>query len=538
MYSARDERRAVRLVPAGLFVSCSWAVLVRRAKIVCTIGPASESPSTLVELVRSGMDVARLNFSHGSHDEHGRRAAAVRAAAEQAGRPVAILQDLCGPKIRCGCFPKAAANAENPSKKGGTLDVAPGENVDLVEVESERAMAPAREGGPSQIPINYTGLAEDLRPDDEILLDDGRVSVKVIERADNSRVRAVVKNGGQLRDRCGVHIPSRRVRISALTEKDKSDLAFGLSIGVDYVALSFVRTADDIRLVRDITEAWGQPTPIVAKIETPQAIDNLEDILHVTDAVMVARGDLGVELAPEQVPILQREILGMARVHQRPVIVATEMLQSMVTETRPTRAEASDVATAVYDGTDAVMLSQETATGNHPALVVEMMARIIREAEASRFYRPLSSKAHTDAAGSLWDRTREPQPSKVARQRAAVAEAIARSAAEIARQIEARVIVAFTETGLTARYVSKARPTVPIITFSPNPATCRRLALLWGVTAFPFGAMRHPDEMMDRANGFLLANGLASPGDKFVAMFGAPVGVVGSTNSIRVRVVE
>ena len=524
-------------------MSCCRAVLVRRAKIVCTIGPASETPATLASLVRAGMDVARLNFSHGSHDEHGRRAAAVRAAADQCDRPVAILQDLCGPKIRCGCFPPKTPPPDldggSPApKKSGTLDVADGQAVDLVEVESERAMAPPRAEGPPQIPINYSGLAEDLQPGDELLLDDGRVAVRVLERVDDRRVRATVKNGGQLRDRCGVHIPSRRVRISALTEKDKGDLAFGLSIGVDYVALSFVRTADDIRLVRDITEAWGRPTPIVAKIETPQAIDNLAEILRVTDAVMVARGDLGVELPPEQVPILQREILGMAHVHQRPVIVATEMLQSMVTEARPTRAEASDVATAVFDGTDAVMLSQETATGNHPPLVVEMMARIIREAEASRFYRPLSSEAAAEASpgGSLWDRVREPP--KVARQRAAVAEAIARSAAEIARQIEARVIVAFTETGLTARYVSKARPTVPIITFSPNATTRRRLALLWGVTAFDIEALRDPDEMIDRASAFLVANGLASPGDKFVAMFGAPVGVTGSTNSIRVRVVE
>jgi pyruvate kinase len=516
-------------------------VLVRRAKIVCTIGPASETPATLVQLVRAGMDVARLNFSHGSHEEHGRRAAAVRAAADECDRPVAILQDLCGPKIRCGCFPPkpGAPAGEDAPKKAGTLDLADGQTVDLVEVESDRATAPPREGGPPQVPINYAGLAEDLRPGDELLLDDGRVAVRVIERVDDKRVRAAVSHGGALRDRVGVHIPSRRVRISALTEKDKSDLAFGLSIGVDYVALSFVRTADDVKLVRDITEAWGRPTPIVAKIETPQAIDNLEEILRVTDAVMVARGDLGVELPPERVPILQRGILGLARVHQRPVIVATEMLQSMVTETRPTRAEASDVATAVFDGTDAVMLSQETATGNHPPLVVEMMARIIREAEASRFYRPLSSEAPAEAAsGSLWDRVREAPPTKVARQRAAVAEAIARGACDIARQIDARVIVAFTETGLTARYVSKARPTVPILTFSPNPVTRRRLALLWGVTSFSIEALRDPDEMIDRASAFLLAHGLASPGDKFVAMFGAPVGVVGSTNSIRVRVVE
>ena len=489
------------------------------------------------------MDVARLNFSHGSHEEHGRRAAAVRAAADECDRPVAILQDLCGPKIRCGCFPRPvdwarATEEQAPPKKNGTLELTDGQTIELVEVENDKATAPPREGAPPQIPVHYQGLADDLRPGDEVLMDDGRVTVHVGERVDDKRVRATVAHGGMLRDRVGVHLPSHRVRISALTEKDKADLAYGLSIGVDYVALSFVRTADDIKLVRDITEAWGRPTPIVAKIETPQAIDNLEDILRVTDAVMVARGDLGVELAPERVPILQREILGLARVHQRPVIVATEMLQSMVTETRPTRAEASDVATAVFDGTDAVMLSQETATGHHPPLVVEMMARIIREAEASPYYKPLSSEAPVGAAtGSLWDGMHA-SSHKVAKQRAAVAEAIARAACDVALNIEARVIVAFTETGLTARYVSKARPTVPIITFSPVPATRRRLALLWGVTAFSFDGMRDPDEMMDRASMFLVANGLASPGDKFVAMFGAPVGVVGSTNSIRVRVVE
>lgn len=520
-------------------MSCCPAVLVRRAKIVCTIGPASDSSATLSQLVAAGMDVARLNFSHGSHEEHGRRAAAVRAAADEHDRPVAILQDLCGPKIRCGRFPPRTDEDPSAPKKSGTMDVVDGHAVDLVEVPTDKSNAPPRDGGPPQVPIHYEGLAEDLQVGDEVLMDDGRVAVRVTEKIDEVRVRATVTHGGQLRDRCGVHIPSRRVRISALTEKDKGDLAFGLSIGVDYVALSFVRTADDIKLVRDITEAWGRPTPIVAKIETPQAIDNLEDILRVTDAVMVARGDLGVELPPEQVPILQREILGMARVYQRPVIVATEMLQSMVTETRPTRAESSDVATAVFDGTDAVMLSQETATGNHPALVVEMMARIIREAEASRFYKPLSSEAPPDAAStSMWDRAREAGQAKGARQRAAVAEAIARSAGEIARQIDARVIVAFTESGLTARYVSKARPTSPIIAFSPNPVTRRRLALLWGVTSFSIEALRDPDEMIERASMSLVANGLASPGDKFVAMFGAPVGVTGSTNSIRVRVVE
>jgi pyruvate kinase len=370
---------------------------------------------------------------------------------------------------------------------------------------------------PNEIPIQYEGLAQDLRADDVVLLDDGRVSLTVT-KIDGLRVHATVTQPGDLRDRVGVHLPARRVRIATLTEKDKADLSLGLGLGVDYVALSFVRSADDVRLVREICEAWGRPTPIVSKIETPSAIDELEPIILASDAVMVARGDLGVEFNPERVPIIQREILGLARIHQRPVIVATEMMQSMVTATRPTRAEASDVATAVFEGTDAVMLSAETATGAHPALVVRMMARIVVEAEQSTFYRPLSSE----------------QPGA----RANVAEAVARNACDIARDVGARVIVAFTESGQSARYASKARPTTPIIAFSPNAITRRRLALLWGVVPCAIDPVRDADEMVERANGLLIANGFAAPGDKLVAIFGAPVGVSGTTNSIRVKVVE
>jgi pyruvate kinase len=474
-------------------------VLVRRAKIVCTIGPACDDQPTLEQLIRAGMDVARLNFSHGSHEEHKKNLETVRSAAEACDKPVAILQDLCGPKIRAGRFP------------GGTREVEADTVVTLVEA------GPDGVAGAGEIPIQYEGLAQDLQPGDVVLLDDGRVTLTV-SKIDGQRVSAAVAQGGALRDRVGVHLPARRVRIATLTEKDKADLSFGLSLGVDYVALSFVRHADDVRLVRDICEAWGRPTPIVSKIETPGAIDQLEPIILTSDAVMVARGDLGVEFSPERVPIIQREILGLARTHQRPVIVATEMLQSMVTATRPTRAEASDVATAVFEGTDAVMLSQETATGHHPALVTRMMARIVSEAEGSAFYRPLSSE----------------QPG----QRANVAEAIARNACDIARDIGARVLVAFSESGVTARYASKARPTMPIIAFSPNPATRRRLALLWGVVPCAIETLRDADEMVDRANALLLANGFVSPGDKFVAVFGAPVGVSGTTNSIRVRIVE
>lgn len=471
----------------------------RKCKIVCTIGPACDTQPMLEQMIRSGMNVARVNFSHGSHEAHARNIASVRAAAEATKVPVAILQDLCGPKIRCGRFP------------GGTLEVSEGESIDLVEADNDSTAAPGK------LPIQYQGLAEDLREGDAILIDDGRVAVSVAQIADG-RVTVTVSQAGRLRDRCGVHLPSSRVRLSCLTEKDKQDLAFGLSQGVDYVGLSFVRTAEDIRLVREITEAFGRLTPIVAKIETPSAIQNLEQIILATDAVMVARGDLGVEFNPERVPVIQREILGLARIHQRPVIVATEMLQSMVTQTRPTRAEASDVATAVFDGTDAVMLSQETATGDHPALVVHMMSRIITEAERSPFYKPISSP--------------------LTGMRSQVAESIAQSACAIADEVGARAIVAFTESGQTARFASKARPRIPIIAFSPNEGTRRRLALYWGVSCIAMPLHKDADSMVNAANSHLLAHGLASPGDRIVAMFGAPIGVPGTTNSIRVHTLE
>lgn len=472
---------------------------IRRAKIVCTIGPSCDTEDQLVELIHAGMNVARLNFSHGTHEEHGERFQRVRRAAARCDKPVAILQDLCGPKIRAGRF----------GRPGPTFPT--DATVFLTEASDT---PPSRD---DVIPIQYEGLVQDLQPGDRILVDDGQV-VLAVAGIEPPYVRCTVTYGGKLRDRVGVSLPSRRVRLGALTEKDKADIGFGLRMGVDYVALSFVREPEDVKLLRDICEAWGRPTPIVSKIETPSAIENLEPIILASDAVMVARGDLGVEIGPEYVPILQRKIMNVSREHQKPVIVATEMLQSMVTALRPTRAEAGDVATAVLDGTDAVMLSQETATGNHPTVVVRMMSRIIQEAEGSAFY--------------------QPPKSEVVGARANVAEAVARNACDIARDIGARFIVAFTEGGNTARYASKHRPTVPIIAFSPNDITGRRLAMLWGVIPFHIEVMRDADDMVQRASMFLLANGYVSPGDRIVVIFGAPVGVAGTTNSIRVTVVE
>ena len=467
----------------------------RRTKMVCTIGPASDSPEALERLVRAGMDVARLNFSHGSQADHARRLQTLREVADRVGRPVAALQDLCGPKIRTGTFPRGAF-------------VLPAEGeIDLVE-------AAQAAGARDVIPVQYEGLAEDVVPGVAILIDDGRVALRVLGNS-AGRVRCAIEQGGTVRDHAGVHLPSRSLRVSALTEKDKADLAFGLSIGVDYVALSFVRSAADVRQVREICEAWGKPTPIIAKIETPAAVDDLAGIVASADALMVARGDLGVEFPPEQVPVLQRQILGLARAAKRPVIVATEMLQSMVHAKRPTRAEASDVASAVFDGTDAVMLSAESATGDHPHVAAAMMARIIVEAESSSFYAPPSSMPNDGLT---------------------VPEAIARAACGLAREIHAKALVAFTSSGSTARFVSKARPTVPIYAFCPSEVTRRLLALYWGVQPQRIDDVRDPDVMTDAANAFVLANGIASPGDKIVAIFGAPAGVPGTTNSIRVRV--
>jgi pyruvate kinase len=466
---------------------------LRRAKVVCTLGPACDSLDGLRRLISAGMDVARLNFSHGTHEEHGARLARLRAASELERKSVAALQDLCGPKIRTGTFPRK-------------FDLPTGADVVLIEGDAssdERVVA-----------IQYEGLAGDVRIGDRILFDDGRL-VLAVQGVEGHRVKAHVEQGGGMRDHVGVHLPSKTMRISALTEKDKQDLVFGLSSGVDYIAMSFVRRAEDILQIREICQAWGAPTPVIAKIETPDAVENLESVVAASDAVMVARGDLGVEFPPERVPVIQRQILGVARRVRRPVIVATEMLQSMTKSTRPTRAEASDVANAVYSGTDCVMLSGETATGDHPQLACSMMSRIASEAEGSPFFEqaPYGSRA------------------------ASVAEAVARGACNTAREIGAKYIVAFTESGSSAMTVSLARPSVPIIAYSHNAKTRRRMSLYWGVVPREMPTGSHDtDQLVNWCTGDLLAAGFGSPGERVVIVFGAPIGVSGSTNTIRVHV--
>jgi pyruvate kinase len=467
---------------------------IRRAKLVCTLGPACDSVERLGDLIDAGMDVARFNFSHGSHEEHGARLQRLREASADRKKSVAALQDLCGPKVRTGVFP-APFHLPN--------------GAEVVLFEGDESSDERR------IPVQYEGLAGDVRVGDKILFDDGRIGLTVTN-VTREHVVARVDQGGGMRNHVGVHLPSRTMRVGPLTEKDKEDLAFGLAQGVEYIALSFVRRADDIRLVREIASEWGQPTPIVAKIETPDAVENLESVVAASDGVMVARGDLGVEFPPEHVPVIQRQILGVARRVRRPVIVATEMLQSMTKAPRPTRAEASDVANAVFSGTDAVMLSGETATGDFPLLSASMMSRIALEAEKSPFYEaavPYASRATS------------------------VAEAIARGACNTAREIGAKYLVAFTESGSSAMNVSLARPHVPIIGFSPVARTRRRMALYWGVIPREMPSVHDMDQLVNWCSGDLMAAGLASPGERVVIVCGAPIGVSGSTNTVRVHVI-
>lgn len=464
-------------------------MIARRAKMVCTIGPAVGTREGIRELIEAGMDVARLNFSHGTHEDHEVQLELIRAESRALGKPVAILQDLCGPKIRTG--------------KTGPAALRSGDNIGLVAGSA---------GNDTTVAVEYESLVSDVRSDDRILLSDGQVELRVLS-VGSDRVECRVEHGGAMRAKMGVNLPSGSVRLPALTEKDRRDLEFGLKKGVDYVALSFVRRAEEVQELRDLCEKAGRPTPIIAKIETPAAVERLDSIVRAADAAMVARGDLGVELPPETVPVIQKQIIGTCRIHRKPVIVATEMLQSMVESPRPTRAEASDVAHAVFGGADAVMLSAETATGKYPHAAVRMMDRIIRQAEASRFFQPVPSEPDNTTADS-----------------------IAHAAVAIAREVGAKLILALTETGLTARLLSKARAGVPIVAFSSDEGTLQRLALLWGVAPRTL-VSRAPnfDEQMRATTQYLLQDGLVKSGERYVMVYGARAGIRGATNAVMVE---
>jgi pyruvate kinase len=470
---------------------------MRRTKIVCTIGPASSGSDELDRLVAAGLDVARLNFSHGTHDEHADVVRRIREGEARWGRPVAILQDLQGPKIRLGTFgPGGGARVDLEPGRPFTLSARP------VEGTAERAS------------INHPEYLRDLRAGDEIWMDDGMIQLRV-ESTSTDEVRCRVMVGGRISDHKGLSLPRVTLPVSCLTPKDREDLRFGLRQGVDYVAVSFVRSATDIDEVRAFLREEAADLPIVAKLERHEIVDNLPGILSKVDAVMVARGDLGVDVPLEDVPHIQKEIIRQARGAKIPVIVATQMLESMVTHLRPTRAEVSDVSTAIFDGADAVMLSAETATGRYPHDAVAVMARVAERAD--------------DAVLSIDRERRRRRPG------ASFPEAVSDAAATAAHVLSASAIVAFTESGFSARLISQARPSVPIIALTPFIEVQRRLALSWGVTSRLIRKVETTDEMIEEVEATLLSDGAVRPNDVIVIISGSPMWVRGTTNLLKLH---
>jgi pyruvate kinase len=470
---------------------------MRRTKIVATIGPASSSAETITHLLEAGMDVARLNFSHGTYEEHARRIAVLREAARALDRPLAILQDLQGPKIRTG-----------PLLDDQPVQLQAGQRFDITTHEIV--------GTAARVSTTYTELPHDVQSGDRILLSDGLIELRVLDFTDDE-VHTEVVFGGELREHQGINLPGVNVSAPALTAKDTADLEFGLQQGVDYVALSFVRRAADIQSIKQRIAAAGKATPVIAKIEKPEALNDLAAILEASDAIMVARGDLGVEMPPERVPVVQKQLIEASNAVGIPVITATQMLDSMIRNPRPTRAEASDVANAIIDGTDAVMLSGETAAGLFPVESVKMMARIAEAAEASG--------RHGDIHGML-------APSQT--QASSVANAISAAACAIVQILPVRAIVAFTMSGSTGRLVAHLRPTVPILAFTPSETVYHRLNLVWGVTPIMCDYVDRLDELGDRVGDILLARGFAQPGDTVVMTGGHPIAARGQTNFVKV----
>jgi pyruvate kinase len=468
---------------------------MRRAKIVATLGPASSAPEMMEQLITHGMDVARLNFSHGRHEDHALVLERLRAACRHLGKPVAALQDLQGPKIRTG--PLKAGRA------GVTLVT--GQEI-TITTDGEVL------GDEKLVSTTYVHLAEDVKAGDRLLIDDGLLELRCLS-SDGVRVRAEVVEGGQLGENKGINLPGVALRTEAMSEKDKADLIFGLAHGVDVVALSFVRTAADVLLCRQLMERAGRVVPIVAKIEKPEAVEHIDEILAVADGLMVARGDLGVEIVPEKVPVIQKMLCRKANQLGKPVIIATQMLNSMIEHPRPTRAEASDVANGIWDGADAVMLSGETASGRHPLLAVQMMDRIVREAEAG-------APAHAN-------------PAQVTAGAAPFSDVTAEAACRAAEAAGAVAVACFTMSGTTAGLLAHFRPEVPIIAFSPNQETRRLCALYWGVVPKIMEPVRNADLMAEAVAERLVEDGLARPGERLVIVFGSPMGVQGQTNSIR-----
>ncbi|MEV5487244.1 pyruvate kinase [Streptomyces bobili] len=469
---------------------------MRRAKIVCTLGPATDSYDRITSLVEAGMDVARFNLSHGGHAEHEERYHHVRKASDESGRSVGALADLQGPKIRLGHF------AEGPVLL---------ERGDAFTVTVEEGVA----GDRRICGTTYAGLAEDVAAGERILVDDGKVCLEVTE-VDGPRVHTRVIEGGVVSDHKGLNLPGVAVSVPALSKKDEEDLRWALRTGFDVIALSFVRSGRDILDVHRIMDEEGRRLPVIAKIEKPQAVENIDDIVAAFDGIMVARGDLGVEMPLEQVPIVQKRAIKLAKRNAKPVIVATQMLDSMIENSRPTRAEASDVANAVIDGTDAVMLSGETSVGKYAVETVRTMAKIVEAAEEDLLAAglpPLTERNKPRTQGG----------------------AVARAAAEIGDFLGAKFLVAFTQSGDTARRLSRYRSPIPLLAFTPEPATRSQLNLSWGVETFLGPQVDSTDAMVDQVDELLLAYGRCQKGDAVVITAGSPPGVSGSTNLVRVH---
>lgn len=472
---------------------------MRRTKIVCTIGPASRSPEALRLLVEAGMDVARLNFSHGAHETHAEVIRHLRTICAETGRSVALLQDLSGPKVRVG---RIAA------EEGVVL--APGEEVTLTLRD-----VPGTDG---EINLPVPEIIEGVQPTTHLMLDDGLLEMEVLsKRADSLRCRVIV--GGVLTSHKGVNVPGISLPIAAVTDKDLDDLRFGITQGVDYVAASFVRTASDVAVLRGVCEAARAKIPLIAKIEKHEAVTNIDEIMAVVDGIMVARGDLGVEVPIDEVPVIQKMLIARANRAGKPVITATQMLDSMIRNPRPTRAEVTDVANAIYDGTDAIMLSGETAVGAYPFDAVRMMDKVARHTEAALDYdRILDERVRqTDAAGL------------------STTQAIGEATCEIARDLRCAAILTATASGRTAQVVSRFRPRAPIIAATNDSRTCQRLALVWGVHPVLVPIAEDSDGMMQACLDAACASGMVGEGDPVVLTGGVPVGRPGSTNFVKVH---
>jgi len=483
----------------------------RRAKIVVTLGPAASSPERLAELVAAGIDVARLNMSHGTQAGHLAAYSCVRAASDAAGHSVGVLVDLQGPKIRLGTF------------AAGPVRLMAGQDFTI----STREVP----GDQQEVGTTYSGLDGDVRPGDRVLVDDGRVVLEVLAVADG-RVRTRVVVGGVVSDHKGLNLPGVKVSVPALTAKDEADLRWALGLQADMIALSFVQGPEDAVRARRIMDEAGVRLPLIAKIEKPQAVEALVEVIEAFDGVMVARGDLGVEVPLEQVPMMQKRIVEQARAQAKPVIVATQMLESMISAPRPTRAEASDVANAVLDGADALMLSAETSVGEYPVQAVATMARIISEAERESLA-PVPASAWP--SGTVPASTVPASTVPVSTVPGNTGAAIARAAAEVGAAVGAKALVAFTITGETARRLARYRSPIPLLAFTPQPSTRSQLALSWGVETFIVPPTRHTDAMVRQVEEALLDIGRCDKGDKVVIVAGSPGGTPGRTNALRVH---